>query len=203
MHDRRQSHARPQSAASGSFTHPYMTPQPPPKKKEFGLCDLFLFKVCGCFSHDDMPPPDPSKQVYEHTKSSSSNIALTNTSNVTASSASGLNQHHEQHEQQDQHEQPDHHSSVLSSSNASQARGYSSEPVDPNNFGLVGKTGVEDIPYRRPPPEPTKVASPPVTVGGTRVISRFEPDTERKAVVSAPTSLGGNVTRLSAMFDQN
>lgn len=73
-----------------NFEHPYLdTGGKPPKKRELGLFDLFVFKMFGCFTPDDLPPPNLNATIYQAgAKSSSSSVTLasTNTANTTVTS---------------------------------------------------------------------------------------------------------------------
>lgn len=68
-----------------NFQHPYLDSRVKrPQKRELGLFDLFVFKVFGCFTPDDLPPPNPDATIYQAgAKSSSSSVTLASTGTAT------------------------------------------------------------------------------------------------------------------------
>lgn len=50
-----------------NFQHPYLDNKlaRKPQKRELGIVDLFVFKMFGCFTPDDLPPPNPDAPVYQ------------------------------------------------------------------------------------------------------------------------------------------
>lgn len=71
-----------------NFQHPYLENKVArkPQKRELGIVDLFVFKMFGCFTPDDLPPPNPNATVYQAGgRSSSSSVTLS--SSVTAPAA--------------------------------------------------------------------------------------------------------------------
>lgn len=64
-----------------NFQHPYLDSRVKrPQKRELGLFDLFVFKMFGCFTPDDLPPPNPDATIYQAGgKSSSSSVTLAST----------------------------------------------------------------------------------------------------------------------------
>lgn len=223
---RRSSVARRSSAANpGDFAHPYLATaaQPSkPKRRELGLCNLFLFKVCGCFSGDELPPPNFEAPIYQAAKSSSSTFTF-NTNTTTTPTASRTHS-------------PSKHTALstttTNTTNTATTTATAISRASSARYGIIGATGVEDIPYRRPPPEqqaqaprhkPRNDASPG---GAPRSFSKSAPPFEGVSTANVPRNrasdawesrapvelaesdeletrkIVGNVSRLSAMFDQ-
>lgn len=73
-----------------NFQHPYLDSRVKrPQKRELGLFDLFVFKMFGCFTPDDLPPPNPDATIYQAGgKSSSSSVTLASTGTATTNPTS-------------------------------------------------------------------------------------------------------------------
>lgn len=72
-----------------NFEHPYLdTGGKLRKKRELGLFDLFVFKMFGCFTTDDLPPTNADETICPPvaTKSSSSSVTLASTTATTNNS---------------------------------------------------------------------------------------------------------------------
>lgn len=70
-----------------NFQHPYLENKVArkPQKRELGIVDLFVFKMFGCFTPDDLPPPNPNATVYQAGgRSSSSSVTLSSTMTAPA-----------------------------------------------------------------------------------------------------------------------
>lgn len=83
---------RPSSApAPLNFEHPYLDGRTKrPQKRELGIIDLVVFKMFGCFTPDDLPPPNPNATVYQAgagAKSSSSSLTFNSGATTTTTTA--------------------------------------------------------------------------------------------------------------------
>lgn len=165
------SHSRA-SHPAGNFSHPYLA-EKRRIRKEFGLGDLFLFKIFGCFSHDELPPPNLDAPIFQKGRSSSATMTSRSLSNTTASVSAV----------------------APSKSNNRPNSERTHRPVWPD-ADRTFDDGLAGIVYRRPLPDPPKrpKSSPSTSLSAPTF-------TPRRQVVS--TATGENVSKLSAMFDRD